>query len=146
MNILPLTFYCYSENLMPVKFYLPSETWFILVIDGCGFRCHPVTLLNVIFDTGMHSFYLHIINTAFLLWNEKNMPFDPIYYSSLDEEISSKVWSSGRLILFTENLLFCQIIFFTGPLNSPLNGNNSYAFQRGLKSARWFIAQLTSYI
>ena len=34
--------------------------------------------------------------------------------------------------------------FFIGPLNSPLNDNNSYAFQLGLKSARWFIAQLTS--
>lgn len=33
-----------------------------------------------------------------------------------------------------------------GPLNSSLNGNNSYAFQLGLKYARWFIIQLTSAI
>lgn len=63
------------------------ETLFILVIDDCGFGFHSVTLLNVIFDTGMYIFYLNFLTVAFILWNSKKMPFDPVYYSYLDKEI-----------------------------------------------------------
>lgn len=82
------------------------------------------TLLNVISDASMYIFYVHFLNMAFIFWNTKDMSFDPVYYSYWDEEIFSRLgplddWS------FYEKPVVLPNNFFIGPLNSPLNGNNS---------------------
>ena len=82
---------------------------------------------------------------GFIFWNQRICHL--ILYSIY---IWMRKYSLGLVLGKIDSFYWKPVVlpnnFFMGPLNSPLNGNNSYAFQLGLRFARWFIAQLTSAI
>ena len=52
----------FPKSYTGIILFFFKEILCLLVIDDYGFGCYSVTLLNVIFDTDMYIFYLHIIN------------------------------------------------------------------------------------